>query len=104
MADDISTGEIVRRLDRLETLLLKLVSVDIYTRDQREIERRLTELERDLADKRKDHAEDVKELRAQIAERDKTSGSNVRQAIYAGLIPTCLFLVTILLQLKGGGS
>lgn len=106
MADEVSTGEIVRRLDRLEVLLqdlsLRLVSADVYNRDQREIERRLTELEHDLAARRREHADDVKDLRTQITDRDKSSGSNVRQAIYAGLIPACLFLVTILLQLKGG--
>lgn len=106
MPDEPSLGEVVRRLDRMEVLLqdltLRLVSADVYTRDQREIGRRLTELERDLADRRREHAEDVKDLRARIDDRDKTSGTNVRQAIYAGLIPAVLFLVTILLQLKGG--
>lgn len=93
MADEIQLGEVVRRLDRMETILLRLVSADVYNRDQREVERRFTEIEGDL-----------KDLRDQLRDRDKTGGANIRQAVYAGLVPTALFLVTILLQLKGGGG
>jgi uncharacterized coiled-coil DUF342 family protein len=108
--DEISLGEVVRRLDRIERQLqdlsARVVSSDVYTRDQREIDRRLTELERDLADKRKDHAADVKELRGQIADRDKTGGSNFRQNIFQGWLPAVFILVGILVQiglaLRGG--
>jgi hypothetical protein len=101
VADDVSTGEIVRRLDRLEVLLqdlsMRLVSADVYNRDQRETERRFAELERELAEEKQARKEDIKTL----ADRMDKGGSNVRQAIYAGLIPSVLFLVGILLQLKG---
>lgn len=91
MPDEPSLGEVVRRLARLEELLLRLVSTDLYTRDQREMERRFAELEGD-----------IKELQRRAEKRDDSTGANVRQAIYAGLVPTALFLITILLQLKGG--
>ena len=104
MADDVSPGEIVRRLDRLEVILLRQVSADVYNRDQRETDRRLTELERDLGEEVERRRQDIKDLRARMDEREKTSGANIRQAIYAGLIPSVLILIGILLQLKGGGG
>lgn len=95
-------GEVVRRLDRIEQQLLDLsrqaLSPDLYSRDRSEIERRLADLERDIADERQSRREADKELRDAITGQ----GTNWRQAIYAGVIPGLLFLVGILLQLKGG--
>ena len=56
MPDEPSLGEVVRRLERMEArqeelwreLTRRMVDTDLYGRDQREIERRFTELERDL--------------------------------------------------------
>lgn len=113
MADDYTTAEIVRRLSSIEQTLrelgLRVVSVDLYTRDRTEIERRLAEIERDIAEERlarKEAAKNEAEAREK-ADRDlKTAidgqGSNWRQAIYAGVIPGVLVLIGILLQLKGG--
>lgn len=102
MGDEVALAEVVRRLVRLESLLqelsLRLVSTDIYTRDQREVERRFTELERDLAEERTARRSDVTEIKA----RFDSQGTNWRQAIYSGILPAILFLVGILLQLKGG--
>lgn len=102
MADEVSLAEVVRRLVRLEQLLqelsLRLVSTDVYNRDQREFERRFTEIERDLAEERTARRADIAEVKARL---DGT-GTNWRQAIYAGVIPGVLFLVATLLQLKGG--
>ena len=99
MADDPT---IAWRLDRIEEALrdlsVRVVSVDLYTRDRTEIERRLAEIERDIAEEKLARKEDVRELKAQ---HDK-QGTNWRQAIYAGVIPGALFLIGILLQLKGG--
>jgi hypothetical protein len=98
--DEFSAGELGRRLDRIEGLLLRLVSQDVYSRDQREAERRFTELERDMAEERQTRKDEVKALRDQFQQ----TGTNWRQAIYAGVIPGVLFLVGVLLQLKGGGK
>lgn len=106
MVDEPGLGEVVRRLDRLEVrleelireLALRLVSADVYSRDQREAERRFTEMERDLiAEVEARKAADT-ELRDSLSQQ----GSNWRQAVYAGVIPGALFLIGILLQLKGG--
>ena len=100
MADDYTT--IGWRLDRIEETLrdlgLRVVSVDLYTRDRTEIERRLAEIERDIAEEKLARKEAVRDVKAEIAGQ----GTNWRQAIYAGVIPGLLFLVGILLQLKGG--
>lgn len=99
MADD---STISWRLDRIEEALrdlsVRIVSVDLYTRDRTEIERRLAEIERDIAEERLARKEDVRDIKTQLT----TQGTNWRQAIYAGVIPGVLFLVGILLQLKGG--
>lgn len=93
MADEISTGELARRLDEILRNVQRLPTREEFTSEQRLTEHRFTEIEND-----------IKELQRRIEDREKTGGANVRQAIYAGLIPTALFLVTILLQLKGGGA
>jgi hypothetical protein len=98
VADDFSMGELVRRLDRLEQLLLKVVSQDVYDTEQRAVERRFVEMERDLENERQARKEDVRELKAKI----EGQGTNWRQAIYAGVIPSVLFLIGILLQLRAG--
>lgn len=104
MADD---STIAYRLDRIEETLRDLgqrvVSAELYARDRAEIERDIADLRRELAEEklaRRDLAakEEVRELKAQFA----TQGTNWRQAIYAGVIPGVLFLAGILLQLKGG--
>lgn len=116
MSDEISTGELARRLDEFARLLQGLVSRVEYTEYQRHVEHRFTELEHDILEKRHAHDEDMREIRAELnavrAELAKTresgtreSGVNFRQAIYSGLIPAILLLVTLLvgfLQIKGG--
>lgn len=103
MADEVSTGELARRLGRMEDLLLRLVSVDVYGRDQREIERRFGELERDLADEREARKADVKELKEALQQRAAQRGMDWRQALYSGLIPAAFVLVGILYQTLRGG-
>lgn len=103
MADDYSTGEIVRRLDRLEELLrelsLRVVSVDLYTRDRAEIERRLAEIERDLVDERQARKEDVKALREQLDKHAEKQSGNWRQALYGGVVPGLIVLVSVAVQI-----
>lgn len=98
MVDDVSTGELARRLGRMEDLLLRLVSVDVYGRDQKESERRFGEIERDLLDEREARQAADKELQ----ERMDKSGTNWRQALYSGLIPAILVLAGILFQALRG--
>lgn len=100
MPDDSST--IAWRLAQIETAVRDLgqrvVPADLYARDRAEWERRLGELERELAEERRARKEADRDLKTEMAGQ----GANWRQAVYAGAIPTLLFLLGILLQLKGG--
>lgn len=120
MADEVSTGELARRLDAITSrfdeitrLLQGLVSRAEYSADQRAAERRFMELEQDIAEKRRVHDQDIRDLREEIKalrtkvdDADKSNGVNLRQAVYSGLVPGILLvvslLVTVLLAFKGG--
>lgn len=102
MADEVSTGELARRLGRMEDLLLRLVSVDVYGRDQREIERRFGEIERDLLDEREARKTDIKALHERLDKAD----TNRRQTVFSGLMPWALVLfgtaINVWIALRGG--
>ncbi|MBA9003655.1 hypothetical protein [Thermomonospora cellulosilytica] len=103
MPNEPSLGEVVRRLDRMEARLeelvremgLRVVSAELYARDQRELERRFTELERDLAQERADRETAIRELKTQQVQQ----GTNWRQAVYAGILPTLFILLTLGVQI-----
>ena len=99
MADE---STIAWRLAQIETAVRDLgqrvVTAELYSRDRAELERDVADLRAALAEERLARKEAVQELKAQ---HDK-QGTNWRQAIYAGVIPGVLFLIGILLQLKGG--
>jgi hypothetical protein len=111
VADEVSTGELARRLDEIVRLLQGLVSRVEYTEYQRHVEHRFTELEHDILEKRHAHDEDMRELRtelnamrSEITKVRDSGGVNFRQSVYSGLIPAILLLVTLLvgfLQIKG---
>jgi hypothetical protein len=124
VADEPSNGELARRLDDIARILLGLVSRAEYTADQRHTEHRFAELEHDIAEKRRGHDEDMREMRVELtklrdetkdvrekvgeklAERDRSSSVNFRQAIYNGIVPgiflVITLLVTVFLAFKGG--
>lgn len=106
MADEPSNAELARRLADITLLLQQVVGRPEYTADQRHTEHRFTEIERDIEDVRRIHGEDIKDVTKRIEEHAKTSGSNLRQALFNGLLPAIFLvvglLVTILLAFKGG--
>lgn len=102
MADDWTTAEIVRRLDEVLRTVQGLVSRPEYSADQRHWEHRFTDLERDLvderearkaadADERKAREEAVKELK----DINRQRGTNRRQNVFQGLVPSLLVLASI---------
>lgn len=105
MADEPSNAELARRLTEIALLLQQVVGRPEYTSDQRHVEHRFTEIERDLDDVRRTHAEDIKEVFRRFDEQSKAGGSNLRQALYNGLLPAVFLvvslLVTVLLAFKG---
>lgn len=113
MADDPST--IAWRLQRLEEAVrdlgLRVVSVELYTRDRAEVERDLVELRAALADEKQARKEaDRDEAKArekgddELSDRMDKGGSNWRQAIYSGAIPSLLVLASILVSVLRGGK
>jgi hypothetical protein len=122
--DEISTGELGRRLDEITRLLQGLVGRSEYTEYQRHMEHRLAEQAADMEEKRRIHERDVDAFRVQldaerrhredaddaikkqIAEEGKGRGANLRQGIYSGIVPGIFLLITLLvtvfLAFKGG--
>ena len=101
MADDWSMGEVVRRLDRMEQLLLKVVSQDVYETTQRLLDHRFVELEQDLKQERDDRkaaiAEEREARKAEVKavhDRFDKAGTNWRQTLFNGLLPGLFLLVT----------
>ncbi|HEY9367573.1 hypothetical protein [Streptomyces sp.] len=102
MADEVSTGELARRIDEVKGILQGLVSRPEYSSDQRHVEHRFTEIERDIeVEKAAREAADKA-----LHERMDKSGTNWRQTVFSGLVPGVFFLltmaVTILLAFRGG--
>lgn len=107
MPEDPGLGEAIRRLERIEELIRDgLVPSNVYDRDQRETDRRFSAVERQVEALRQmaetfADAKDVEELERRQETAAQQSGTNVRQAIYSGLLPSLLCVLTIVLQLSG---
>jgi len=70
-----------------------------YAADQRSVERRFDEVERDLADQRRTLADDIKAVRQALDAMAEKRASNARQALYAGILPAALVLIGIVVQI-----
>lgn len=103
---------------------MRLLSVDVYTSDQRAAEHRFTAIERDIEALQRKHDEDIrtvtdetrsalqglaadlKALANQLTAREQKAGEWRRQALYAGIVPGVLFVlstaVTVILALRSG--
>ena len=106
MADEPSLGELSRRIDHMTSMLGQLVQRTEYTADRRYDDRRFAEIEADLAELRRTWTDELNGLKQSIDAATEKRGSNVRQAVYAGLIPAVLVMVSIIVQIwlaaKGG--
>jgi hypothetical protein len=103
VADEATNAEIARRLDDIYRIL---VGRPEYVSDQRLVERRFVEFERDLADLRSDirdgktrHDADVETLRRQVTEDRKARSTSWRDFVYAGMVPVLVGLVVALITL-----
>lgn len=118
-------GELARRLDGITVLLRDLVGRPEYTSDWRLAEHRFTEVEHDVADLRRTHTEDIKDVLRRIEsivmridsrdeqerkrdelERSK-KGSDWRQFVYQGIWPFAVGVLLIVVTAwitKGGGK
>lgn len=106
VADEPSLGELSRRVDSVTAELAQRIHRTEYTADHRYDDRRFAELEADLAQLQLNVADELKGLRASIDAATERRGSNLRQAIYAGIVPACFLLLSFAVQiwLARGGS
>lgn len=106
MTDAPSLGELSRRIDHVTATLGQLVQRAEYTADRRYDDRRFIEIEADVAELRRTLTEELKALKASIDAATEKRGTNVRQAVYAGLLPALFMMVSIVVQIwlaaKGG--
>ena len=99
MADEPSLGEVSRRIDQVSMSLTQLVQRTEYTADRRFDDRRFTELESDVTELRRQLTEDMRALKASIDAATERRGTNMRQAVYAGIVPAVFVLVGIVVQI-----
>jgi uncharacterized Zn finger protein len=97
--DPPSVGELTRRLNEIYNSIQRLVSQELYIAEQRASERRFTEVERDLDMLRNRFEEDLRAVASRLEHRERERGSNWRQSVYAGVIPTTLLLISLLVQI-----
>ena len=117
MTDAPSPGELSRRIDGLIAMLAQLVQRAEFTAEQRIVDRRLIEVEADItairseiSDLRRQLTSDFKELKGSIdavvvrqdAAAEKAAekrSTNMRQNLYAGILPAVLVLMGIVVQI-----
>lgn len=102
MADEVSTGELARRLDTIQITLAGLVGRAEYAADLRATEHRMSELAADIEDARRQHAEDIRAVHQRITDgaRDaKDHTMSWRNALYVGVLPALVVLLSILAQI-----
>lgn len=99
MADEPSLGEVSRRIDQVSMSLTQLVQRTEYTADRRFDDRRFGELESDVVELRRHLTEEMRALKASIDAATERRGTNVRQAVYAGVLPAVLVLMGIVVQI-----
>ena len=99
MVDEPSIGELSRRIDHLTMTLTQLVQRTEYTADRRYDDRRFTEIEADVGEMRREFTNELRALKASIDAATEKRGSNVRQAVYAGLVPALFMMISIVVQI-----
>ncbi|MFI6793690.1 hypothetical protein ACIBG4_40800 [Nonomuraea sp. NPDC050383] len=99
MTDAPSPGELSRRIDGVTAMYAQLVTRTEYTAEQRLVERRFAEVEKDVADLQRVLAEDMRAMKTSIEAAAEKRGSNMRQAVYAGVLPAVLVLLGIVVQI-----
>jgi len=107
VVDEPSLGELSRRIDHMIAAQAQLVQRTEYTADRRYDDRRFAEIEADLAELRRTLSDELKALKTSIDAATEKRGTNVRQAVYAGLLPALFMMVSIVVQIwiaARGGS
>ncbi|MDL4812827.1 hypothetical protein [Actinomadura opuntiae] len=100
------------RLDRLEQQqheqAARSISPELYARDRAELERDIADLRRHLDKVEKECQDRVEKAEKRVSDRLDKSGTNWRQSLFQGVLPTLFLaltlLVTVLLALRGAGK
>lgn len=102
MADDVTTGELARRLADIQQMLATLVGRDMYLSDKQGTEWRLAELARDLDSERRERAEAVKALSDRLDAQATAAGENRmhwRTLLWTGALPAMVALLGVIITL-----
>ena len=102
MADDVTTGELARRLADIQQSLATLIGRDMYLSDKQGTEWRLGELARDLEQERRERAGDVSALNARLDEQVKAAGESRgrwHDRLVTGVLPALVALLGVLVTL-----
>jgi hypothetical protein len=99
VVDEPSIGELSRRIDHVIATQAQLVQRAEYSADRRYDDRRFAEIEADVAELRRALSEELKALKTSIDAATEKRGTNVRQAVYAGLLPGLLMMISIVVQI-----
>lgn len=99
MTDAPSPGELSRRIDQVSMTLTQLVQRAEYTADRRFDDRRFTEIEADVTEMRRQLTDEIRALKGSIDAATERRGTNMRQAVYAGIVPAVFVLVGIVVQI-----
>jgi hypothetical protein len=108
VGDDITNGELARRLDELRAIMQSLVGRPEYAADQRSVEHRFADLERTLAEERRARAGEIKTVNDRITDQAKQAAEHRqgwRTVVYTGIVPALVVLLGIFVQLwlaRGG--
>jgi len=122
MTSEPTNGELARRLEDIQRMLSGVVGHPEYEADKRGSDFRLSEVERDLAEERReraaaigqeraDRAEAIREVNQRISDQAKAGAEHRmhwRELLLTGVLPAVValvgVLVTILLNYHGGGG
>jgi hypothetical protein len=105
--DEISNGELGRRLDDLKGIMQGLVGRPEYTAWQQDVIGQLAGLRRDIAEMRSDHADDIKTVNTRITDVKNEARDNRmswRTLIWTGLVPALVVVLGIVAQLWMNGG
>lgn len=93
MPDEVTTGELARRLDDIQRLLTGVVGHPEYAADKRGLDYRFGEVKADIEDLRRVHADDVRELHARISEQARAGVEHRmhwRSLLLTGVFPALM--------------
>jgi hypothetical protein len=106
--DEPSNGELGRRLDDLGRMLREVIGRPEYGEFKLALDHRFNQLVEAVADLRRTHDEDIKDLQRRFADAEQERKKTIRDRIYDGLIPTMLIVVSFIGALYiahiGGGK